>query len=91
MIRLIAFALVAAATPALAQDSQNPYNPYPSQHYNNAPGLVAPGLTNIPGVRDEPPSYGSRPDPYVPYPTVRPYSPDPYRPSGSPYGQRDND
>ena len=44
MIRLIAFALVAATTPAFAQNYQ-PYNPNAPQHYNNAPGLCAPGLT----------------------------------------------
>jgi hypothetical protein len=94
MIRLIAFVLVTAATPALAQGYQSPYDP-PQQHYNGAPGLDAPGLY-IPGVRDQPPSYGARPDYYNPVPTapayvpVTPYSPpatyDPYRPS-SPYGQ----
>ena len=44
MIRLIAFALVAATTPAFAQNYQ-PYNPNAPQHYNNAPDLYAPGLT----------------------------------------------
>ena len=44
MIRLIAFVLVAATTPAFAQNYQ-PYNPNAPQHYNNAPGLCAPGLT----------------------------------------------
>ena len=46
MIRLIAFALVAATTPAFAQNYQ-PYNPNAPQHYNNAPGLYAPGLTGV--------------------------------------------
>jgi hypothetical protein len=94
MILLIAFALVAGATSALAQGYQSPYNPSPPQHYNNAPGLDTPGLTNIPGVRDQPPSYSSHTNPYVPYPTVSPYSPpatyNPYRPSGSPYGRGDD-
>ena len=44
MIRLIAFVLVAATTPAFAQNYR-PYNPNAPQHYNNAPGLYAPGLT----------------------------------------------
>ena len=44
MIRLIAFALDAATTPAFAQTYQ-PYNPNAPQHYNNAPGLYAPGFT----------------------------------------------
>ena len=44
MIRLIAFALVAATTPAFAQNYQ-PYNPNAPQHYNTGPGLYAPGLT----------------------------------------------
>ena len=44
MIQLIAFALAAATTPAFAQNYQ-PYNPNAPQHYNNAPGLYAPGLT----------------------------------------------
>jgi hypothetical protein len=93
MIRLIAFALVAAATPALAQNYQSPYDPYPpsQQHYNGAPGLDAPGLY-IPGVRDRPPSYSSRPDPYDPVPTAPTYVPpsyDPYRSTiPSPYGQQ---
>jgi hypothetical protein len=82
---------VGSAVPALAQDYQNPY---PPQHYNYAPGLDAPGLTNIPGVRDEPPSYGSRPSPYVPYSTATPTYPSsphlsPY-PSSSPYGSEQN-
>jgi hypothetical protein len=88
----VAFLAVGSAVPALAQDYQSPYNPYPPQHYNNAPGLDAPGLTNIPGVRDEPPSYGSRPAPYDPVPTAPAYVPpsyDPYRSTiPSPYGQQ---
>jgi hypothetical protein len=46
MIRLIAFVLVAATTPAFAQNYQ-PYNPNAPQHYNNAPGgLYSPGPAN---------------------------------------------
>ena len=97
MIRLIAFALVAATTPAFAQNYQ-PYNPNAPQHYNNAPGLYAPGLTGIPGVRDEPPPtgpYSSRPNSYDPIPRQTPsYAQPPSyaRPpswSRSPYGQDD--
>ena len=56
MIRLIAFALVAATTPAFAQNYQ-PYNPNAPQHYNNAPGLYAPGLTGGPRTYPGPGGY----------------------------------
>jgi hypothetical protein len=56
MIRLIAFALAAATTPALAQNYQ-PYNPNAPQHYNNAPGLYAPGLTGGPRTYPGPGGY----------------------------------
>jgi len=55
MIRLIAFALVAATTPASAQNQ--PYNPNAPQHYNNAPGLYAPGLTGGPRTYPGPGGY----------------------------------
>ena len=50
LIRLIAFALVAATTPAFAQH-------YAPQHYNNAPGLYAPGLTGGPRTYPGPGGY----------------------------------
>ena len=56
MIRLIAFALVAATTPAFAQNYQ-PYNPNAPQHYNNAPGLYATGLTGGPRTYPGPGGY----------------------------------
>ena len=56
MIRLIAFALVAATTPAFAQNYQ-PYNPNAPLHYNNAPGLYAPGLTGGPRTYPGPGGY----------------------------------
>jgi hypothetical protein len=97
MLAKIGMTVIAVMLSGSAQAQyQSPYNPYPQQHYNNAPGLDAPGLTNIPGVRDAPPSY-ARPDYYNPVPTVPTYSPtyqppSPYqapsygRPYGSPYG-----
>ena len=56
LIRLIAFALVATTTPAFAQNYQ-PYNPNAPQHYNNAPGLYAPGLTGGPRTYPGPGGY----------------------------------
>src|SRR6516225_7004271 len=92
-IAVIIATSAAATTPAFAQACC--YGPY-TQHYNNAPGLYAPGLTGIPGVRDEPPSYGPRPVPYDPIPSQTPsYAQPPSyaRPpswSRSPYGQDDD-
>ena len=56
MIRLIPFALVAATTPAFAQNYQS-YNPNAPQHYNNAPGLYATGLTGGPRTYPGPGGY----------------------------------
>ena len=56
MIQLIAFALAAATTPAFAQNYR-PYNPNAPQHYNNAPGLYAPGLTGGPRTYPGPGGY----------------------------------
>ena len=56
LIRSIAFALVAATTPAFAQNYQ-PYNPNAPQHYNNAPGLYTPGLTGGPRTYPGPGGY----------------------------------